>query len=546
MGLASRIPAVILLGGLLLLAGETHAESMYAYGFHSWTDGADLLVMNGKTGWYVTYPTVDNFGVRDELERACGEGFTTIVGFSFAGGQGLPREKEEWVQFSRDCAKFAYHLRGVCHIFHLGNEMDLGGGHEVGYFTDCFRMVYDAVKSLRPDAVFCVGPPIGLGYFEEMSDRLGDVPDGYQGHVHVPQQFFWHMQEIPGARRKPMYVTEFTRIPYYEGAAPNFFSGTEDWNAANPDQQLACGCWFLYDSGGWDGFRLVDIPQAVADWSQMTATTSVTNQYAARFISGSGVSIEVLDEASVRVSWGTDVASTTQLSWYPDGATRSASDALQSALGHAHLAEASGLSPWELYTLWARSTAAGYGDLAAGPYRFGTAGSSMDAAGGWNLLSVPLLMPEAEAAEVLGGMDAGSLAGNLYRYGPGIGYELYPGGFTELERGRGYWLRLDDARELSMTGAYASGMQEIALSSGWNLIGHPLEVSVPLSLVQVSDGSQTLSLAEAGSAGWLQAALYSYDSGYAAVAPSSGVLQPWAGYWLLAYLDDLTLLVARP
>jgi len=528
------------------LACLARAESQYAYGFHSWDEGCDLLVMNGKTGWYTRYQPVWQSVPLSELEKACGEGFTIIMGLFESWTEAFPADPADWHDFAAQCAGVADYVGDYVHIFHVGNEMDVGHLQPLmEQFAPLFRMISDAIHSVRPDAIVCCGAPINLSYFSEMADVLGDEPDGYQSHIRVEELFFEHMRVVPGARRKPMYVTEFMRLPYWPSAAPDFFFEIQDWNAANPEQQVACGCWFVYYLAGWEESSLINIPQAVDDWSWMTANTAITNQYAARPIAGSGYSADVLSESSAEISWETDVASTTQLSWYGDGASDSDSTPLDTALGVVHLAYATGLSPWQLYTVWGRSTATGYGDLAYGPFRFGTASSSEWLPAGWNLISLPLRMPDPSVEDVLAGLGPGAATNNLYRYSPGVGYEIHPGAFTEMERGRGYWLRLDEAVSVSTCGAYASGTQEVALVAGWNLIGHPLEVSVPLSQVQVTDGVQTVSLSAAESAGWLQAIFYAYDSGYVAHTPSSGLLQPWSGYWLLCYSDGLSLLIER-
>jgi len=541
LGMSSLVPATVLC--LSCVISSAAADSMYVYGFHSWAPGADLLVMNGKTGYHVMYESINHDPPYSQMVRAHAEGFTPILGMF---DDHTPVHPSEVEQFARKCGAYAEKARHLCHIYHIGNEMDLIQDLTPEMYARSMRAVYDAVKSVQPEAIVGCGAPIGLSYFENMADQVGDEADAYQAHVYVPQQFFWYMQEVPGAERKPMYVTEFTRIPYNQGAMQRFYLDAQTWNAANPRQQLVAGCWFVYDLYGWDSFCLVNIPEAIEDYDELTRALPVSNQYADRPILTDSVCTTRLDDSTVSVEWTTNVASTTQVSYYPDGAEFSQWGPFRSELGTAHTEVISGLSDYEIYTLIARSTGVGYGDLAAGPYRFGTASSSKGLPAGWSLISLPLRMPYTYASAVLRGPAPGSLEANLYGYRSGEGYSIYPNDFTELQRGRGYWLRLDEGALCEQQGARASGTQEVALTSGWNLIGHPLEVSVPLLLVQVSDDTQTYTLAEAEAAGWLQATLYSYDSGYVDETPSSGVLQPWAGYWLLSYRDGIRLLVDRP
>jgi len=535
--------AAVCMAGVAVMVSVASPDSMYSYGFHSWSPGCDLLVMNGKTGFHVIYCNVEQGPPRDRLIQAHAEGFTPILGLS-----NLVSTKDDpgtIYTIARDCAEFADEARDLCHIYHVGNEMDLIDAVTEEQFARAFRVIADAIHSVQPEAIVGCGAPIGLSYFENMADQLGDEADGYQAHVNVPQQFFWYMQEVPGGRHKPMYMTEWTRTPYPTGAFQEFFDDVQAWNSQYPDQRLTAGCYFVYDLAGWDEFSVVNYPQAIADYSQVTSTTAVTNRYADRPITTDGLTISRLSDSAVLVSWTTNVGSTTQVAWHEDGDDDSSYSTFTADLALEHSKIASNLSPWEIYNLMARSTGVGYGDLAAGPYRFGTASSSKGLPTGWSLISLPLRMPYTYASAVLRGPAPGSLEANLYGYRSGEGYSIYPNDFTELQRGRGYWLRLDEGALCEQQGAKASGTQEVALTSGWNLIGHPLEVSVPLSVVQVSDDTQTFTLAEAEAAGWLQATLYSYDSGYVDQTPSSGVLQPWAGYWLLSYRSGLSLLIDR-
>jgi len=67
----------------------------------------------------------------------------------------------------------------------------------------------------------------------------------------------------------------------------------------------------------------------------------------------------------------------------------------------------------------------------------------------------------------------------------------------------------------------------------------------------VTDGVETKSVSQAESAGWVQGLIYFLDgAGYRTVAPGGGgddtALRPWRGYWMLAELPGLSLIVPTP
>lgn len=159
-------------------------------------------------------------------------------------------------------------------------------------------------------------------------------------------------------------------------------------------------------------------------------------------------------------------------------------------------------------------------------------------ASGWNMVSVPLEAPDADAAAVFDEVGVPSTA-MLYGFF-GTGYELYPGGFTLVEAGRGYWLRLYAPGGEEMAGRRT--LEPVALLPGWNMIGpaSPEPVAVADCLVHGPGGA--LPFAEAVAAGWLSGTLYRYDpgSGYATLGVD-GTLEPWRGYWLKTFVEGLSL-----
>ena len=168
---------------------------------------------------------------------------------------------------------------------------------------------------------------------------------------------------------------------------------------------------------------------------------------------------------------------------------------------------------------------------------------------GWNMISVPLVGISSAAGDVL---DTAIAAGNditnaVYRYVPGSGYELYPSDFTTLDPGIGYWVYLTVASGEGVAGTYAS--DRIALASGWNLIGHPQPVPVPLTDVILDDGVTQLGWDDAQSAGWIDGVAFDYDGGYRIIRTSGGdddSFRPWRAYWMLVNVSGLEIVIPAP
>jgi len=170
---------------------------------------------------------------------------------------------------------------------------------------------------------------------------------------------------------------------------------------------------------------------------------------------------------------------------------------------------------------------------------------------GWNLMSLPIDPADPDPAVVFADLaTCGNVIGtNLYRYSKLSGYELYPSAqFTAMETGRAYWLRLTSVCDNTVSGTLLSAPQSIALDDGWNMFGMPLSTPVLWSGCQITDGVDTKSIADAGTAGWIQTLIYYYTpTGYKTVKPDGtgddDSLRPWVGYWFLTYQAGLSLIV---
>lgn len=532
---------------LLVASPPATAESPHIYGFHSWSAGCDIDVMNGKTGWYVFYHIVWYSPDISSLQQAKGEGFTIIMGLFDDWDDEIPADRDDWPAFADRCADIVDQVKDYVHIFHLDNEME-GDQENPNEYAECFRMVRDAIKAVDPEAIVTNGGVHDVKWFEPMARRLGDEIDGYQSHVNIPPDCMAVLDHVPGGARKPYYITEFTKIPYESGWIRDYYAAHNDWNLTH-EHTSACACWFVYDLYGWYDHSLKWLPEPKADYQWVTANTNYTNDYATRPVTISDVRIDILDSSAVSVSWTTDIPSTTQVEWYGENASVGHVTSFDPHLARQHSATFSGCVPDYKYYLWVRSTAQDYGD-AAQRFSFGT-NTSWSPGGwlrqGWNLVSLPLEPADGRVEAVFDTLAAygNELANSVFAYDGA--YLIYPADFTSVEAGKGYWLNLSTATSEYCEGYAPTEDVHIPLRSGWNLIGQPHDYGTALASCSVTDGVLTLSFDDAAAAGWVEQPLYFYGpDGYSACRTSGGdddTLRPWYGYWILSLKDNLHLVI---
>jgi hypothetical protein len=114
------------------------------------------------------------------------------------------------------------------------------------------------------------------------------------------------------------------------------------------------------------------------------------------------------------------------------------------------------------------------------------------------------------------------------------GYQIYPSNpVNTLSAGRGYWARFPSPSYLHYDGPLVPTITPfpISLGAGWNQIGDPFPLAVPLA--SVTAGGVPLASSAA-----VSPTLYRYDTAtgaYAALNPAVDSLQPYTGYWIFAY-----------
>lgn len=139
---------------------------------------------------------------------------------------------------------------------------------------------------------------------------------------------------------------------------------------------------------------------------------------------------------------------------------------------------------------------------------------------GWQLMSVPLQALDPRPSSVFAGLGEPL---RLHDYVGGQTLGLGEPNARPFAPGRAYWLLLTQPFTLQVEGAPVSVVnpQRIPLVPGWNLVATPWLTAVEWNDAQVSVrvGSETVTLSEGVTRGWL-------ESGLTRIAPSSGVYAP--------------------
>ncbi len=89
-----------------------------------------------------------------------------------------------------------------------------------------------------------------------------------------------------------------------------------------------------------------------------------------------------------------------------------------------------------------------------------------------------------------------------------------------------------------MEGTRASGVFDVSLEPGWNLVGYPLWFPADVYGVEVVLGSTAFSWGEAVSFGWVSPLWTSYES--ETYIPTANI-ETWYGYWVECYASNLAL-----
>jgi hypothetical protein len=123
----------------------------------------------------------------------------------------------------------------------------------------------------------------------------------------------------------------------------------------------------------------------------------------------------------------------------------------------------------------------------------------------WNLVSVSAPLP---LAQVLGFLQC-------------FGYHDHWSVLTTtdtLQPGEAYWLEVSAVTTVPLTGTPAASPLSLTYEAGWQLLGNPFDVPLPIASI-TNHGLITT--------------CYSYDLAWGVLNPATDSLQPGRGYWIL-------------
>jgi hypothetical protein len=96
---------------------------------------------------------------------------------------------------------------------------------------------------------------------------------------------------------------------------------------------------------------------------------------------------------------------------------------------------------------------------------------------------------------------------------------------TALVPGDGYWVQVENAVTVPLPGTPATAPVPITYQAGWQLLGNPFDVPLPISSITNHE---------------LITTCYSYGPAWGIFNPATDSLQPGKGYWI--QLSDPTIL----
>lgn len=296
---------------ICLAALPSAAESPYIFGWHFWRDGANIdCGGGGKAGWVTLLDVSTNFQPDvDVFKRIADEGHTIIMRVDWNGDSQFPTSSGDyWIHAAR-YAFWVEKLKDYCHIWIIGNE------EPVNY--ECFKQVRRAIHAIQPHAILCVGDP-SPGSEKIAMAALGDYIDGFVEHGPHTSWINEVDAAYPSAKTKPIYITEFGCCP------PNPYNQLRqelaqvaNHNATHP-HKVEAACRFVYYEYGNEYASLQMQPMQDADFAEAAMLNSYTNSYAQPYIDVSGISVSSIDASTARITWTTDIGSTSQVEYWED------------------------------------------------------------------------------------------------------------------------------------------------------------------------------------------------------------------------------------
>lgn len=300
------------LGLLFMSAASSLADSPWLYGIHWYGDPAVAQVeaMTGGRGIWSLEIVQTNSDLWWTAAWQRDYRFNAMVQRGHSLLVRIERNWGETIPFPQNLAAYlvavqqsAAELAGVCHIWQIGNEMNIlaeWGGQPLSpqEYVTRFKQIRSAIRGVASplgeqlvllgpvspgDAVAGVRHMGGNEYLDAMCSLLepNDV-DGFALHAYAAP---WHsaadsrsefqaayiaqlaVLRERGFASKPVFITEWARAvdpldDWHEAQSAGFLHGAlvdlHAWNQTPGAHAISAACWFIYayDAGAWRNFSI--------------------------------------------------------------------------------------------------------------------------------------------------------------------------------------------------------------------------------------------------------------------------------------------------
>jgi len=287
-------------------------DSPWLYGIHWYGEAAGSSVeemTGGKGIWSLEIVETDSdvwwsaaWQRQQRFLDMVARGHTLIVRIERNWGETVPYP-EHLAEYLADVQAAAQTLADVCHIWQIGNEMNLYGewGGNVltpAAYVDMYRQIRAAIRAvpsplgqqivlLGPvspgDAIPGIRHTEGNDYLGQMCDLLApDDVDGFALHAYAAPWYdaataraelqAGYMSQLAvldskGFAARPVHITEWNRRvepidDYNESQSAQFLRGAfadlHAWNQRPGGHAVGSACWFIYayDSGAWANYSI--------------------------------------------------------------------------------------------------------------------------------------------------------------------------------------------------------------------------------------------------------------------------------------------------
>lgn len=297
----------------MLIGCLGYSDSQYIYGIH-WYGNGDSNDVEGMTGgkgiWSLETVCLYDGGwtINDQIanfQKITAKGHSIIIRIQPRWGWAIPGESDR-AQYLLDVQTAASQAANFCHIWQIGNEMNLYAEYGGGVLTAAdyiayYKQIREKIKSVQSPLgeqivlVGAVSPGAyynevrhteGLTYLGQMCDNLtlSDC-DGFAFHAYGAPWFDangarsdliggyssqCNLIDQKGFYDKPAFILEWNRQTNppdnaaQEAESAKFIIGAfqdlQTWNNNPSNHPIVCAAWFIYpDYSGWENFSLLHL-----------------------------------------------------------------------------------------------------------------------------------------------------------------------------------------------------------------------------------------------------------------------------------------------